>query len=926
MSASIVYEGVAAQNGGGGDLFSGLNFWIAQRVPSRHDCILNIQNNGGTVVPLERNADMLIADSSRADAPVGSYSYHLIRDALRDGSLDKKETYRCKAPSQPAAPISNSAQPKATRSRFTKDDDEMLLKFVTEQFQKGEGLNGNKIYVDLAEKHPHHTMHSWRDRWLKKLRPLHSDASLRSRHEQSTLLKSPNPAESGGSGTSTPKPHKFPNPPESEESGTSTPKRLKFTPLEDNALRSFIEDMKAGGNPIRGTQLYKDFAVDFPQRSWQSWRSRARLFSFWEPRSDADQRPTDGHALKSQEGHAPSGPIKRSGHVEGSGQQDSLRSPSVASAETPATGQKHTSVPEKADQEPYEAKASPERDGENAELVFQGGEATNGDLDHADSEHQLRPDHSYEHVDSGEVIRRSSFSSAPIAPHDSESIKNPYELLQTGTQGQFYNDFSDFREERGLGADVFPTVQGRVIELWPLWQAVVSKKVDPSERDWHQIAEELGFDWIQHERVPEELRRCYEENLGGFEQELLSFEMSDDDGEDKDTEGEEHESTFTEKPMPSSPPVRPSLKRALRDIEPLGPPYMHSSPKRQRRDRDSEIQSTPDEVNGTSRLRRSTDIDKSPTARRSGRAGPSQPSSPRGNRQIAMTDEGNNEMRDEAHELPVLPHPRSRVTEPETQDFAYDPETQRMGVDSVLEDAEYESQINTTPSQQLRQESDAWSSPPTVTKLTFAPRPAAWNPFHEVESEDGVRGMDNAGKLVKPQPQPNAHQPSRRSLPKGWRKKSPCRNASATLSPPRQTARASSGSPPEGQQPRRTRAPAEAEEDTPDEIIERFVMLGYSHDIVVRALRATTWHIGNAGQVMEMLKRGDDMPERTSGVWTARDDESLALVDDSEERPADAADAEAEKKRERKRARALKRLQAKHGADGIERRRRYLSS
>lgn len=43
MSTGIVYEGVTPQGGGGGTLFKGKKFWVAQRVPMRAACLRNIE-------------------------------------------------------------------------------------------------------------------------------------------------------------------------------------------------------------------------------------------------------------------------------------------------------------------------------------------------------------------------------------------------------------------------------------------------------------------------------------------------------------------------------------------------------------------------------------------------------------------------------------------------------------------------------------------------------------------------------------------------------------------------------------------------------------------------------------------------------------------------------------------------------------------
>ena len=67
------------------------------------------------------------------------------------------------------------------------------------------------------------------------------------------------------------------------------------------------------------------------------------------------------------------------------------------------------------------------------------------------------------------------------------------------------------------------------------------------------------------------------------------------------------------------------------------------------------------------------------------------------------------------------------------------------------------------------------------------------------------------------------------------------------------------------------------------EYIDRYVALGYSDNIVIEALEATTMETGDAGFVMEQLTNGAGIPENHQGVWTTRDDEALEAPEDSAE-------------------------------------------
>ncbi|KAK3333075.1 TRF2-interacting telomeric protein/Rap1 C terminal domain-containing protein [Cercophora scortea] len=166
MPAQIVYEGV---NGAfKGTLFKDIKFWIALRVPLRGTFVANIEDNGGTVVKLEKNADVLIADHARPSfAPPGSISWKFIEDSVKRGELCDMDKYRIAQADEPR-PLGSTKPVRGTKMPFSKRDDEILLKFIRRQERAGASLSGNKIYQELEKEHPNHTWSSWRTRWVQK--------------------------------------------------------------------------------------------------------------------------------------------------------------------------------------------------------------------------------------------------------------------------------------------------------------------------------------------------------------------------------------------------------------------------------------------------------------------------------------------------------------------------------------------------------------------------------------------------------------------------------------------------------------------------------------------------------------------------------------------------------------------------------------
>ncbi|KAM0184600.1 hypothetical protein ACHAPC_005691 [Botrytis cinerea] len=170
--ASVVYDGV----GGGGVLFEGMKFFILQRVPSRSRWVELIRSNGGEVEKLEKNAENIIADHMRKDAPPGSISWKFIEDSARAGKLVDMDEYRCgeRAAAQPA---------KTRRTRFTTEDDRILTQWVLEGERLGRFIKGNELYIELAEQYPHHTYQSWLDRWKRHLLPSYEAGNLPYEHD-----------------------------------------------------------------------------------------------------------------------------------------------------------------------------------------------------------------------------------------------------------------------------------------------------------------------------------------------------------------------------------------------------------------------------------------------------------------------------------------------------------------------------------------------------------------------------------------------------------------------------------------------------------------------------------------------------------------------------------------------------------------------
>ncbi|KAI0469080.1 TRF2-interacting telomeric protein/Rap1 C terminal domain-containing protein [Xylaria cf. heliscus] len=849
-------------------VFKGLKFWLSARVPLRKFYVDTIQENGGEVVPKEGNADMLICNPANGPAP-GSYSYELIADAIRAGSLNIKNNYICNT--------STARRPKVTRNRFTEADDKALMRFVIEMERQGENIGGNNIYKEFEEKHPHHPWQSWRDRWAKKLRNIPRPPDSDSDGEWPPQQKGTSVASRQGA---------------SSEKSLPAKTRARFTTEEDDILLETIRHTIENHEAWNGYEPYKRLASEFPQRTYTSWRDHALNHVAVKNKDQIAQWEIDATFHPSDEEGDPTENIEDQ-QTQPAEDKTGVKSPAANQASNNATvAPAHTSL----------EKESSQRD--------------NDDINTG-----LPP---IPRAGSSEASPSAKLPSKGNAPNYSPSSpmlgipQHPDRGVPITTKEQFYRDYNTFLETSDItDRRIMPSVAGQAIALWDLWQSVRSKKIEAAELDWQQIAEDLGFNWVLVESAPEDLRQCYETHLAPFADAMMSFNDSSDEEEDSTEDNADAE---TEGPLPSSPPLLPSLKRPLAAINPV---YKHlfpqSSPKRRRLDRSDEIPSTPEHTNRTWNLRSSNGPNKTPTTSPLADYRVAK-SVPRARTQSSARDEEDDEMRDGLADLPVQPLGRKRRLEPETQDFNFDLDTQSYAHDEAPGHSDNESQKETTPSQQLLQE-EAESpdikrnatilsaSRQKIVQTTPTPRRRIRGPFQSDGSDDdSIQQTRKSTGSVRAPPSTQGAEHKRRTLPASWVAKSLASTNSQAL----RDNHPSSTTVPETEPQRRPSPPKE----TPDDIIDYFISLGYTRDIVLRSLKATSWIIGNAGQVMEMMKQGEPLPPRTTGVWTQRDDESLALVY-SNEPPSDA-------KGEKKRAKEMKRLQAKHGPEQIALRKRYL--
>ncbi|KAK6211069.1 hypothetical protein QIS74_10333 [Colletotrichum tabaci] len=188
MSAAITYHGVP---GAQGTLFRETSFFVTQRVPDRKNILDLITQNGGKIVKLDKQADMVIADHVRPDCPLGSLHWKFIKDSVDNGALQETDKYLIHPSPVASRAVGHSrsavlsAPIKGTRTPFNTADDASLTKWVLSH--PPNKRSGNEIYKAFEGIHPVHSWAVWKRHWTDVLKA-RLDEDVEDEHP---LLKEP---------------------------------------------------------------------------------------------------------------------------------------------------------------------------------------------------------------------------------------------------------------------------------------------------------------------------------------------------------------------------------------------------------------------------------------------------------------------------------------------------------------------------------------------------------------------------------------------------------------------------------------------------------------------------------------------------------------------------------------------------------------
>lgn len=511
----------------------------------------------------------------------------------------------------------------------------------------------------------------------------------------------------------------------------------------------------------------------------------------------------------------------------------------------------------------------------------------------------------------------------------------------------FYSDLRDFIEYTGSEVVFWPTVQKRTLSLWDLWRSARAQDQPPTLRNWEDIAESLGFDWVSFPSVTTDLKNCFDANLGTFETVIDDWNNDEDEPEggeelgdhelDADDNGEElsdhallaDDDEMSEEVQPTPEPITavkptfasspPQIQGLKRRLEPEL--YASSSPrKRVKYASDSEIPSTPHEKTGVANLRSLNDLGISPSERSLTRV--------------------SNLIESLIQELPSL-RQLSAKKEPENRPSGQ-PESPIIGGTPISRLQSKSRLVDPIPL--AFSPKVTGTSSPVVRRTALRAGPATTSEASRRQLKERLavtsrsRAADRRSlplSLHRPtQNGTSAASQSRFSIPvaRAELTDSPRQHPHAQPTPkltlnhapiskPRKTGGSTNDVAPPN--PSSSANGVAAGTDLVS-TVERFMSMGYPQSIVIQGLKATSMNPGEAGVVMESLMAGKGLPGHHEGVWTKRDDDSLELVNSTDltklTRDPDEVDAKRRALKERKR------LELKHGAQRIKARADFLNA
>ncbi|TGO27151.1 hypothetical protein BPAE_0046g00120 [Botrytis paeoniae] len=903
--ASIVYDGV----GGGGVLFEGKKFFILQRVPMRSRWVEIIRSNGGEVEKLEKNAEIIIADGARKDAPPGSFSWKFIEESAKAGKLVDMEEYRCGA-SERASERAFAQPVKSTRTPFTAEDDRILTQWVLEGERMGRSTKGNQLYIELAERYPHHTYQSWLDHWKRHLLPSYEAGNLHYERDDNLPSPSREPKRAGKglakplvtrvsheraqsaapSGTvpvpasSAPPKHTSsrppPQPPRPIVSRALSPEAEiekvviggLFTKEDDDLLRDVFEAI-CNIDSSKEIEAWELWTEEYGRHSAQEWRNyfhedfRSREMKHRKKKTETTVKSISSPSIRQVSDH-PGGRSTKDSMQTNNFTKKPERTSVKATARSSATSHNTESrvdlkpkTPEVSTRTKHSTNKQKETLLETAiesSVTSSGNVKPRGDSKLSTPEVNAKTKNSTPQSKEALVKATARISVTPsrndkakvdqepktpeAAPRELDLEQRPFMNSLTTEEDYFTLTLKQFCEEDEEEPIFNPRICGKQISLFRLWQIVIvfgGFETINAESRWQEVADKLSFPIANRSEAAQDLKSCYDEILSEFERVVTE--------EENDPQSILMFAASQDETLIASQLADTTIRSVQRP----------SGHERDVEDDDEVIELPPlknsKQFSTTSTKKRAINSDELSNLSESSAINPKRKA------KRVRADKG----KGKEVEIPSTPEHVFNVTQPprHISPLKYQiNENDNGGSSEGDSDREARERILRVQQKKPRE---------------LIRKASAKNLTVEPETQDFYYpDIDNQAPQVSPTPV------RRKRIP----------------GPIIDLSRDSSAE---------SQAEAEVEADSQDIVdieLAKYIDLGYSEDIIYKALIASTYDFDIASPVMNQLQMGHGIPNDLAGVWTQRDDNAL----------------------ERRKGKEYERVREKHGDERIHARIKFL--
>ncbi|KAM0286771.1 hypothetical protein ACHAQH_000791 [Verticillium albo-atrum] len=879
--------------------------------------LIRAQQNGGSVVPLEKNADMLIADHIRKDAPPGSYSWKWIEDSVNKGILQSKNdaAYLIGRVPEESRPVASAVPGRSTRTPFTATDDSDLIKWV---LASSKNDKGNVVYQDLARVNSRHTYQSWRDRWVKKLCFLSQEAL------QKRVINSPparQPAEKD-----------LPAPHQPEEASVPQPELQSQEAVKQ--LQELASQWPRGQwwhkdhppeQPVHQRTIYSmarvtKYVLEADDRLEDLWREGGILLRLANTtgsglltREVADaareQIKTYYRSQMERPDDMPAEPLTVTTSSADRAQPADIPLPhSQAGSTRPAEPRPSQGTKP---QSPRRFRYTPEHDLLLANSVkraiqhgIQAGPKWFQEFAEENPEHTwqswrdhwlkvLRPrieaaesngqEYDFHHAYftaptefqgpassrischpavKGRIFRQRTTSPETAAEVMEEELQQIEDLPveHDDERTEFLAIMAAYLEVMELSIDLQPKICRQEVDLYLLHVAVEACRDLQGKEDWQQVAEQLGFSHGQYPNAPKLLRKCYDNSLRDF---ISTLEETDDDPEPATEELDKSDAADQ----------YGELGRETKD------PELMLDDSREQLGRQDTVQHGTGATPVSSAASRGFSFGAKRNSVADGAHGLSAHGSSAHKRQRRSRDD----------EVPSTPENIPEASDPAGSGISTPIASKSIMAGIAMKEEVYDSQdtadFEITPSQQLHQE-----------EMLTTPIPL------QLPIRDPVSVRRVSARRRESQPGTD---------PGGWdftlgaanQKEHSIRKWSVNVAEAHEQS---------GEEHLDSDTDEDAEEVARK--VEYYESFGYSRKVVCQALTATCMETGIASEVMEMLREhpNQGLPNNMTGVWTSKDDEGLKFICGEP-----SSDPKIESNRAQNVARERRRLEHKHGRSRI---------